>query len=79
MAPPRKCDCGVCRLCQRRVYLRGYYRRKQVEQAKALNGNGNGHVNGFRPLTRDDLKDGETRAKLRALIDEATRAKLETW
>lgn len=79
MAPPRKCDCGVCRLCQRRVYLRAYYRRKQAESAMTTNGNGNGHVNGFRALTLDDLRDGETRAKLKALIDERTRVKLETW
>lgn len=75
MAPPRKCDCGACRLCQRRVYLRAYYRRKQAEAAGRVNGNGNGNGNGHRPLTYQDLNDREFRERLRGAIDVAVRAR----
>lgn len=81
MAPPRKCDCGVCRLCQRRVYLRGYYRRKQVEQveqgAKLTNGSAlNGHQ---AKLTYQDLNEASVRERLRSLIDQAVRARQGSW
>lgn len=28
MARELKCECGECRTCKRRVYMRGYYRRR---------------------------------------------------
>src|SRR3954468_4471597 len=32
---PRSCDCGVCKKCKAREYMRGWYQRKTPEERRA--------------------------------------------